>query len=350
MQIRSKRDILLCALASIAITVFVFSPRLWVMRHYMPGTFQWDRAHTYLLQCEAPLRRDIEPAMLWRLLVPFACHTAGLSGKAPLLVPLAGVLALAIYGVVLLRRRQADARFVFGGSLLFTTTSGVLVPLHWFGMNDAWVWLAQLAVAFGSAFWAIPLACLLGPWVDERFIIGLPLALLVRAVERNERISWKGTAMIGLWLLPYAAVRIACSLNPAEIQATRGFLTYHLFSQTAMILPWAPIGWWMGLRGAWVPAAYAMNRRHLALGGVALATALVSLVLAADISRSIAILSPLALLGLFLFARDRPDLAPRFALGLGLFNLAIPAAHVVYTKFDLINPLVLELVRLLRGH
>lgn len=349
MQIRSKRDILLCALVSIAITVFVFSPRLWLMRHYMPGTFQWDRAHTYLLQCKAPFRRDIEPAMLWRLLVPLVCYTAGLAGKAPLLVPFAGVLALAIYVVVLLRRRQADARFVFGGSLLFTTTSGILVPLHWFGMNDAWVWLGQLAVAFGSASWAIPLACLLGPWVDERFIIGLPLALLVRAVDRGERLSWRNVATVGLWLIPYAAVRIAFSLNPSEIQATRGFLTYHILSQAAVILPWAPLGWWMGLRGAWVPAVYALNRRRLALGCVALATALVSLALAADISRSIAILAPLALLGLFLLARDHPDTAPRFTLGLGLLNLAIPAAHVVYTKFDLINPLVIELVRLLRG-
>ncbi len=135
----SPSRIFLCALACLAITLTVFAPRLWLMRTYLPGTFQWDRAHTFLLQCEDPFRRDIEPAMLWRVLPPLVCHYAGLTGKAPLVVPLIGVLILVSYVAVLLRRREPAPRFVFGGTLLVTTTSAVLVPLHWFGMNDAWV-------------------------------------------------------------------------------------------------------------------------------------------------------------------------------------------------------------------
>jgi hypothetical protein len=348
-QIDSRRQILLCSLTCLALTVFMFGPSLWLMRGYHPGTFQWDRAHAYLLQCENPFRRDIEPAMFWRLLLPVVCHAAGLTGQAALLVPFAGVLALSVYVVVLLRRRLADARFVFGGSLMFTTTSGVLVPLHWFGVNDAWAWLGQLAVAFGAAPWAIPLACLLAPWVDERFIIGLPLALVVRFAERGERLAWRRLAAPGLWLIPYAAIRLAFSFNPVVAKATESFLVHHITWQTAVILPWAPLGWWMGLRAAWVPAIFAVNRQRWILGGTAAATAVISLMLAADISRSIAILAPLSLLGLILFARQRPDLAPRAALCVGVANLFIPAAHVVYTKFDLINPLPVEILRLLRG-
>jgi hypothetical protein len=326
----------------------MFGPSLWLMRGYHPGTYQWDRAHTFLLQCEMPFRRDIEPAMFWRLLLPMVCHAAGLTGRAALLVPFAGVLALSVYVVALLRRRLADARFVFGGSLMFATTSGVLVPLHWFGVGDAWVWLGQLAVAFGTAPWAIPLACLLAPWVDERFIIGLPLALVVRSAERGERPTWRGLMTPGLWLIPYAAIRLAFSFNPLVAKATETFLVHQISWQTAVILPWAPIGWWMGLRAAWVPAIFAINRQRWILGGTAAATAAISLMLAADISRSIAILAPLSLLGLILFARQRPDLAPRGALWVGIANLFIPAAHIVYTKIDLIYPLPVEILRLLR--
>ena len=42
------------------LSILFFAPRLWLMRDYVPGSFQWDRAHTFLLQCEQPLRRDIE--------------------------------------------------------------------------------------------------------------------------------------------------------------------------------------------------------------------------------------------------------------------------------------------------
>jgi hypothetical protein len=42
-------------------------------------------------------------------------------------------------------------------------------------------------------------------------------------------------------------------------------------------------------------------------------------------------------------------LAPRVLLVAGLVNLAIPAAHVVYTRIDPISPLPIEMFRVLRG-
>jgi hypothetical protein len=68
------------ALACLALGMFFFAPQLWLMTEYQPGTFQWDRARTFLLQCEIPLRRDIEPAMHWRLLPPLVCHALHLRG------------------------------------------------------------------------------------------------------------------------------------------------------------------------------------------------------------------------------------------------------------------------------
>ena len=56
----------LAALASLAIVLMFHSPRLWLLLHENPGTFEWDRALVYLKQCQAPFRLDIEPAMRWR--------------------------------------------------------------------------------------------------------------------------------------------------------------------------------------------------------------------------------------------------------------------------------------------
>jgi hypothetical protein len=78
------------------------------MRQYMPGSFQWDRAHAFLLQCEHPLRHDVEPAMLWRLLPPLAAHALHLPGNTPLIIPWLGLLAATGYVAVLLRLNCDD--------------------------------------------------------------------------------------------------------------------------------------------------------------------------------------------------------------------------------------------------
>lgn len=347
----SPARLALCVFACLTLTLFAFAPRLWLMRTYLPGTFQWDRAHTYLLQCEDPFRRDIEPAMLWRVLPPLVCHYAGLKGKIPLALPFLGVVALTTYTAVLLRRREPAAHFVFGGTLLVTTTSAVLVPLHWFGMNDAWVWLGLLAVAFGRARWAVPLACLFCPWVDERFIIGFPLAWTVRTLDRDEPL-FNASAVLALWLLPYAALRLWLSRNPAVDQATAGFLRTSLAGNFS-IMPFVPLGWWMGLRAGWALVVsaiwFAPATRRLPVSVVLLATLVVSWLLAADISRSAAITLPLLLLGCFTLAKIFPLQTPRVLLLVGLASLVIPAAHLTYNKIDLISPLPLEVTRLLRS-
>jgi len=155
------RLIVLSTAASLLLSVIFFSPRLWLMTHYLPGTFQWDRAHTFLQQCEQPFRHDVEPAMLWRLLPPIVCHALGLRGWAALAVPWLGIVCATAYVATLLARRLADLGFVFGGTLMFATTSAVLVPVGWLGMNDAWTWLGLLVWAFADSPWARLAACLL---------------------------------------------------------------------------------------------------------------------------------------------------------------------------------------------
>jgi len=339
------------ALLALALSVLFFAPRLWLMRSYVPGSFQWDRAHTFLQQCADPLRRDIEPAMLWRLLPPLVAHGLRLPGNTPLVLPWLGLFAVTTYVASLLRRRLDDPRFVFGGTLLFATTSAVLVPVGWLGMNDAWVWLGLLAVAFGRAAWAAPLACLLCPWVDERFIIGFPLAWLVARLERNEPLTFRAV-LPSLWLLPYAVLRLTLDRHDATASAaTQAFFRTQV-AQSLQLLPLVPLGWWFGLRVAWCAVGYALwalPRPRLALAGTTLLGTLgVSVLLASDLSRSVAIAIPLVLFGSFEYARRHPGSAPRVLLVLGALNLLIPAAHLTYVHIDPISPLPIELFRLLR--
>lgn len=347
----SSRRLVLIACACLALSVLFFAPRLWLMKAYVPGSFQWDRAHTYLQQCEQPLRRDVEAAMLWRLLPPLVAHTLHLPGRTPLALPWLGLLVVTTYVAVLLRRRLDDRRFVFGGTLLFATTSAALVPVGWLGINDAWVWLGLLVVAFGRTAWTAPLACLLCPWVDERFIIGFPLAWLVARLERNEPL-FSRSLLAALWLLPYAAVRLTLGRqNAAAGESTAAFLDQQA-TQGFRLLPLVPLGWWMGLRAAWAAVAYALWGWPRVRGGLAAAvlfgTLGVCFFLASDLSRSVAIATPLVLAGSFALARRQPEQAPRWLLILGVVNLLIPAAHLTYVHIDPISPLPIELFRLLR--
>lgn len=66
------------AMLALALSAFFFAPRLWLMDQYNPGTMEWDRAHTYLLQAQNPFRDDIEIVMRWRILPPLVAHLAGL--------------------------------------------------------------------------------------------------------------------------------------------------------------------------------------------------------------------------------------------------------------------------------
>jgi len=345
------RRLALIVATGLALSVVFFAPRLWLMQHYVPGSFQWDRGHTFLLQCEAPLRRDVEPAMYWRLLPPAVAHILGLRGHAPFLLSWLGVIASTAYIAVLLRRRLDDWRYVAGGIVLFATTSAVLVPVGWLGINDGWIWLGLLAVAFGRSRWALPVACLLAPWIDERFVIGFPLAWLVRHAERGEIPSWR-SVLLAAWLVPYAALRVAwLAHDPIASRVGHGIFS-DAPAVALAVLPFAPLGWWMGLRAGWAAIAYAIasfpGLWRGALPLVALATAGVMLAFAGDVSRSIAILTPLLLLGCFRFARAHPAHAPRVLLALGFANLLIPALHVVAPHYDPIDSLPVELIRLLR--
>lgn len=349
----TQRRLFLIIAASLALSVLMFGPPFAQMQSYFAGRYHYPRTDDFLAQCKDPMRRDLESTTVqWRLLVPLVCKVLRLPGKTVLVVPWLGAVAVVGYVAVLFRRRLNDWRFVAGGTLLFATTAGVLSTTRSLGLNDAWVWLAIFTVAFGRAPWAVPVACLLGPWVDERFLIGFPLAWLVGRFERGKTWDWRATRE-ALWLLPYAAIRLWLGRHDEAAHLASHLALAIYVPQIITLLPMLPLGWWMGLRAAWLPVAYACwttpPGRRLLGAATLLFTVVNTIGLSYDLSRSIAIVVPVAFLGCFEYARREPNSAPRILFALGIANLFIPAVIVMDQDIDPMAPLPAEILRLYTG-
>lgn len=343
--------IVFVVVVALALTLFFFSPCWWLFREAAPESFQWSRGLGYLSQCEHPLRTDIEPALRWRLLPPGIAHALGLHETQCLAIPWVGVVALltgcAIWGETWLGSRVSALAF----TIIIATTSAVLVPICWIGMNDSWAWLGLLAVCLGRTRWVLPLACLLCPWIDERFMIGLPLALLCRQqiLAGDFRLKKEFTGLVSL--LPYLIVRTIATLTTHDTAS--GDFLHSILVSSATWLPLAPMGWWMALRASWFLVAAscvcAIKSRHgWRWAIITLGTLGIGAILATDLSRTAAMMIPLIAAGAITLKRTQPETASFVLILIAAANLILPAAHVVYTHVNLIYPLPIELYRLLR--
>lgn len=335
----------------LCVAVFFFSPHLDILSEARPNTYEWTRGLDYLAQCANPFTEDVQPAIRWRLLPPLVAHTLGLTGRLPLAIPWIGVVTLVgaclAWGEVWLRARTSAMAF----AAVVATTSGVIVPLAWTGINDAWVWLGLLAVTFSRRRMAPVIACLLCPWVDERFLVGLPLAVWARTRLQPERGFLHEMLRHGPVLLPYAAVRGYLTLAHGD-PTSADFLVDALRELPTVVFH-AHLGWWMGLRAGWVLVVWSVvgaAQQGRLRGELLLASATIAAttLLAGDLSRSIAIVLPLLASGTVEVTRQRPNSAISWLVSLAALNLLLPAAHVVFNEVDVIHPLPVELLRLLR--
>lgn len=342
---------------ALILSVFFFSPKLQLWDFAIEGSYETTRARTFLQQCADPFGPISDHAMQWRLLPPLVCHTLHLGPRLSLAFPWVGVAFLLGSAAVIFQRHGLTRLQAALATALVATTSAVIVPVMWLGVNDAWVWAALLWVSFGRSRWSLVAACLLAPWIDERFLIGFPLAfslrmLLPRSVEKDDRPLplVRGLLLAGLALLPYVATRLFVSTQTGDEQSR--FFLASVLTGFVTWAPFAPLGWWMAFRAGWLPILYAaVSLRREAWGAVPVlgaASLAIMVVLASDLSRSAAIVLPLLAAGVILANRHRPRWTTRGLALLLAANLALPALHVVYTKVDVISPLPLEVFRVLR--
>ena len=335
--------IVVAVAATLCLDGFFYSSR-WI---FVPNSPDWVRALEFLRQCANPAALDVEPSLRWRLLPAWTAHFLGLRGFAPLMLPGLGFLALLVALARVFARSMSDRFTALCSLALCGTTSAGLVQLTLFGMNDAWAWLGLVAAAFSPRLWPLAAACLLCPWVDERFLIGLPAALLIRShiagLGARDRI--KTFLLAGLLLLPYVLPRAAHLLHPAGRDAS--FIHSSLI-QVSRWITYVPIGWWMAYRLMWGAVILALVRaRDGWLFLCSVGALFVLPFFAWDLSRSPADLLPLAVWGLILIPESWPSFSRRIVAALLAAQLAIPAGHVIADWFYPIFPLPVVLLRFL---
>ena len=345
------------ALGTLLLSLFFFCPHLWIVfGPPAPGSTIWARGTQFILQCEHPFRPDLlDQGLVWRLAPALLGHVLHLRGNAVFLVPWAGLAVLLCLTTQLAWRFTRDLRSTWLFTALLGTTSATLTVTGWLGFNDAWYASALLLVAFQPQTAVLAACVFLGPWIDERFVLALPLAFYVHhkmhGPGRLKLLFGLTATSVGLYL----AIRVS---NPWGLPAGR--VTAYLANCLAHFhewLPWTTLGWFMSLRAVWllVLAPLVLLLRDDRRGEACLLSAVIAAPLAcitlvaADLSRAPTMLLPLAFLGLAQAVTRCPPATLRWILaGLLAANLLMPSMHVTYKYSDVINMLPIEVARLLK--
>jgi hypothetical protein len=354
----------LLAAAAFLLLLVCFSPSWVTFRAWRraPETFgllvEVRRGESVLAQAADPAAEVVDPLhriVRWRLLVPVVAHLLHLPAGATLGLAHLGCLGVLAFVVGLARRRGLPGapggertRLSAGEAVALAVVLGAggwfFTSVGWLGFYDSLLVLALLVTAWGPARWAVAGACILGPWVDERFLLGFPAALLVRGMDGAPRAAregawWAREAVVpALLVAAYAALRVGLlgSHGSPGLGAYASHVAFGRLGPERLAL-----GAWAGLRVGWVvilagcAGLWAKGRRRAAavVAATAVATALVGLATSNDLSRSMMLLVPLVPLG-WGFARHAALWErSRARLWLAAAALLLPAQHVV-SDFD----------------
>lgn len=342
----------LLALGCLAVVIFFFSPSwaafaLWARVPEMSGMLEVRRGVSVLAQVAhpgAPISDPLHQVIQWRLLFPVIGHVLHLPPVVLFGLADVGCVVVLAYIIGLLRRSGFDWRDSGLAAIALGAASWVFVSTGWLGYYDSWLALGLLLVAFADRAWPVWLACLWAPWVDERFVMAFPVAILCRwifAAMSDRKFDWRRELAVPAVLVgAYTAVRLGVLARHSAANATVAgyFSKDYLGAPPGRIL----LGVWEGLRAGWifVMAAVLLLRRHpgraAVLGIVVVLMVVAGLATAQDYSRSMTMLLPVALLGAVTL-RQLPA-APRRRLLGGAVALALllPAHHVMS---DAVNPI-----------
>lgn len=339
------RVALLSALAAGLIAVCFFAPRYWLWRavgfplqELVEIQPELNRVSFALPQLAHPWRRIDDPTnrvIEWRLLFPLIGHTLHFPRWLYLALPHVGcLLALAAVASIAWRATRAASATLYA-ALLVATASWFFVSTGWLAYFDSWLVLALVLASFARNRAVLFSAALLAPWVDERFILALPICAVVRAIaldgpDTDRRAWWRDIGMLLAGLAPYLAVRLGAEILQVRETSKSYWADRPLWPAALGASLW---GIWSGLRLGWVTVAMAIaalsgRSRWLALAAVTVAL-LVNFCVADDLSRSMSVATPLVLAGVLQLWRTQPARARRVLPWLCAGNLLLPAHHVI---------------------
>ena len=348
------RVALLSALATGLMALCFFAPRYWLWRavgfplkelvEIQPElnrvSFALPQLANPWLRIDDPTNRVIE----WRLLFPLIGHYLHFPRWLFLALPHLGCLLSLATVASITWRVTRDARAVFYAALLTATASWFFVSTGWLAYFDSWLILALVLASFARTRAVLFTAAVLAPWVDERFILALPLCAAVRAirVEGNSfdrRAWWRDLAVLAAGLVPYLAVRLGAEISQVRETSKSYWADRPLWPAPPGGSLW---GFWSGLRlgwfaVAWAFAAWSGQSRWLALAAVTAALG-VNFCVADDLSRSMSVATPLLLAGVLQLWRTQPARARRVMPWLCVGNLLLPAHHVIASPGSVEKP------------
>ena len=376
---RAGRTAILCLLLAIAVAALVtcrFAPRfVWwralAVAEDMPTpTAEFDRAVPSLAQLDnpwAPVNHPYHKVIQWRLLFPLLGHYLHLSHGVYLLLPHVGCL-LALWLVAWLTYHRLGSWWPsWVATVLFAALPWFFVSSSWLTHFDSWLICGLLVAAFVPSRMALGGASLLAPWVDERFVLCLPATLAVRsiALHQIEQRQWReiGRDLVTVFavLVPYLAIRaVAWGRGDPNTSAYM-----HEHWTEVQTVPWTRflIGIWSGYRVGWLVIAVALGLVIRRIGGrwgaafalVIVATVVGGLFIAWDLSRSMMMICPTFLLGIWLWEEERrreatkgagsiySRAAAQFLPAVLIANLIVPAYHVLWFVEWPVQPLYVEI-------
>jgi len=312
-----------------------------------------NRAADALGQLRHPLTFVASPnnrVIAWRLFFPLLGHGLALPAALYLALPHLGCLLVLILVARLALLRGLGSGPALAASILVATCSWFFVSTAWLAYFDSWYVLGLLLAVFAPRR-AMLAAILVTPWIDERFVLTLPLCLILRAgaaadPARAARERWREAGWAAAALLPWALIRLGAYAFQRD--AVSGAYARDL--TPGANTPYYLLGLWEGLRWAWVPlvAGLALGwRRGRRAGSVLILavvlTAALNLLIANDLSRSVSTLVPAVVVGILLVGREMPRLLPRMLYAAAALNLMVPAEHVVASWTEPIRPFPVEI-------
>ncbi len=330
------------------VIIYFYSPRFvtWQGLHIPPSFFnpEVNRGNDALKQLANPFETNFRPnnsIIRWRLLFPLVGHALHFPDKLYLSMPYVGALLVFAFMAHVAVRETKDRLVALLIALLSGTTSWFFVSSGWLGYFDSWYVLALLLIAFSPSRRLLLAACLLGPWVDERFILALPVVLFVRRFYFHNESSydwkkWKDeTLFVIISIAPYILIRLAIiKMGGDQSESVKNF---GIALNTPNLFLHLLLGIWNSFRGLWffvgllfwIMYRYYYRIASIILGLVMLTIFAGSLYVAGDVTRSLSMFLSVPLLGIFYGYRHRPQWMSAAVPLIVFFNLVAPASHVM---------------------
>jgi hypothetical protein len=331
------------------VVAFLFCPRFgsWkgVVLTHGPIAIEYGRAVAALHQIEkpwAPIVFELHKVIAWRLLLPVIWHYLNLPFGLYLAMPHLGCLLTLWLTACLVQKRCNNWKYTWMTVALLATLPWFFVSTGWLGYFDSWLALGTLVASCVPSRWALALICLLVPWIDERIVLALPSCMIVRfiifhddaRVPSRELLRDLFVAIVAS--LVYPTIRIVALLRGDPL--TTSYVSAHW--DEVHTVHWTQFldGLWSGYRAAWLvilAGVYFCWRRVGWMWGAALTLILVvstvaSLFIAADMSRSMMIVLPFLLLGIYLWSKTQPQTFKWALPAVLIANLGLPASHVMW--------------------